>query len=215
MHPESLAVTDAAPLLPGPDSANSGSIVSRSRTGSYSTADLVWETADRDTLLKASSWKRFTEASGLKICSFLADAELFLTICNRPRDRWGFFILFWLGSKEVEKVRSHIADAVADYCTSCEGLMSLFGRFEFEGAYSATLRHLRQSGALSTAAYAARTTDMCWRAYPNFSTEDQLSLAVDHLIAGVADVSSREYLQRERARRTLEWQEAIRIAQTS
>ena len=93
--------------------------------------------------------------------------------------------------------------------------MSLFGRFEFECAYRATLRNLRQSGAESIAAYAARTMDLCSRAYPNFSTDDQLSLAVDHFIAGIADVSSRENLQRERARRTLEWQEAIRIAQAS
>ena len=81
--------------------------------------------------------------------------------------------------------------------------MSLFGRFEFKGAYRATLRILKQSGAESIAAYAARTTDLCSRAYPNFSTED-LSLAVDYYIAGVVDILSREYLQRERARRTLE-----------
>ena len=168
-------------------------------------ADLVWEPADRDTLLKASSRQRFTEASGFKICSFLPDAELFLTLCNRPRDRLGFFILFWLGSEKAEKDRrSHIADAVADYCTFREGLVSLFGRCELDGAYRATLRKLRQSDSESIAANAARTSDLCLRAYPNFSTEDQLSLAVDHFIAGVADVSSRKYLLRKRARRTLE-----------
>ena len=163
-------------------------------------ADLVWEPADRDTLLTASSRQRFTEASGLKIRSFLADLELFLTICNRPRDCWGFFILDWLGSEEAEKVRnSHIVDAVADYCTFRKGLVSLFGRFEFEGAYRARLRNLRQSGAESIAAYASHTTDLCSRADPNFSTEDQQSLAVDHFIAVITDVSSREYPQRERA----------------
>ena len=93
--------------------------------------------------------------------------------------------------------------------------MSLFGRFEFEGAYFATLQNLRQAGAESIAAYAARTTELCLLAYPNFSTKDQLSLAVDYFISGVADVSSRDYLQRDRACRTLEWQVAIRIAQAS
>ena len=123
------------------------------------------------------------------------------------------FIFSWLGSEEAEKVRrSHIADAVADYCTFRKGLVSLFGRFELEGAFLATLRNLRHSGAESIAAFSARTTNLCSRAYPNFSTEDQLSLAVDHFIA---DVSSRECLQREQARRTIEWQEAIRIAQAS
>ena len=91
----------------------------------------------------------------------------------------------------------------------------MFGQFEFEGAYRATYRNLRQSGAESIAAYAARTMDFCSQAYPNFSTEEQLSLAVDHFIAGIADVSSHEYLQLERASRTLEWQEEIRIAQAS
>ena len=176
----------------------------------------MWEAADRDTLLKASSRTRFTEASGMKIRAFLADAELFLTLCNRPHDRWGYFVLAWLGSEEAEKVRrSHTVDKIAEYSTFREGLILLFGRFEFEGAYRASLRSLRQSGAESIAAYAARTTDLCSRAYPNFATEEQLSLAVDHFIAGVADISSRDYLQRERARRTLEWQEAVRIAQAS
>ena len=73
----------------------------------------------------------------------------------------------------------------------------------FEGAYRSTLRNLRQSGAETIAAYAARMTDLCSRAYPNFSTEDQLSLAVNYFNAGVANVSSREYLQQKHARRTL------------
>ena len=136
-------------------------------------ADLIWEPADRDTLLKASTRVRFTEASNLKIRSFLAAAKLFLTLCNRPRDLWGYFILSWLGSEKAEKVRrSHIGDAVADYCTFRKSLVSLFERFEFEGAYRATLRNLRQSGAESIAANAARTINLYSRAYSNFSTED-------------------------------------------
>ena len=96
-----------------------------------------------------------------------------------------------------------------------KGLISLFGRFKFEGAYRATLRSLRQSGSESVASYAARVTDLCSRAYPNFSTDDQVNLAVDHFISGIADTSSRDYLMRERAWRLLKWQEAVRIAQAS
>ena len=122
----------------------------------------------------------------------------------------------WFESEEAENIRrSHIADNVADYTVFRDGLISLFGRFEFEGAYRAKLRSLRQSGSESVAAYVARTTDLCSRAYVNFSTEDQLSLAVHHIISGISDTSSRDYLQRERARRPLEWQEAVRIAQAS
>ena len=175
-----------------------------------------WDAAGREMLLKASSRQRFTETSGLKICSFLADAELFVTLCDRPCDRWGFFVLSWLGSEEAKKVRrSHVVDSFAKYDTFRDGLIALFGRFEFEASYRASRRNLRQAGAESIAAYAARTTDMCSRAFTNFSTEDQLSLVVDHFIAGLADQSSRTYLQRERAQRALEWLEAVRIAQTS
>ena len=48
-----------------------------------------------------------------------------------------------------------------------------------------------------------------------FSTKAQLSLAVFHFIAGLADLSSREYLQREQAKRTLEWLKTVQIAQAS
>ena len=65
------------------------------------------------------------------------------------------------------------------------------------------------------AAYASRVTDMFSRAYPNFSIDYQLSFAVDHFISRIANTSSRDYLMRERARRPLERQEAVRIAQGS
>ena len=65
------------------------------------------------------------------------------------------------------------------------------------------------------AAYAVRTTDFCSHAYAEFLTEAQLSLTVDYYIAGLADSLSREYLQRERAQRTLEWLVTVRIAQPS
>ena len=165
-------------------------------------------------LLKSSSRTRFTEASGLKIRSFLADADLYLSLCRRPRDRWAYFVLSWLGTEEAEKVRGAHIDAALNDCTSFrEGLITLFGKFEFQGAFRAQLRVLKQSGAESVSAYAARTTDLCAKAYAEFSTEHQLNLAIDHFIGGLADVATRDHLQRERARRALEWQETVRIAQ--
>ena len=104
---------------------------------------------------------------------------------------------------------------VAPYDTFRDGLIALFGRFEFEARYRATLRNLRQAGSESVASYAARTTDLCSRVYANFSTEDQFSLAVDLFLSGLSDQSSRAYLQRERGHRPLEWLEAVRIAQAS
>ena len=85
-----------------------------------------------------------------------------------------------------------------------ESLILLFERFEFKGAYQATLRSFRQSKSKSVTAYAARVTDLCSSGYLYFSTDDQLSLAVNHLISGIPDTSSRDYLMRKQARRPLE-----------
>ena len=51
------------------------------------------------------------------------------------------------------------------------------------------------------------------KAYPAFATESQLSLAVDHFIAGLADLTTRDYLLHDRACRTLTWQECVQMAQ--
>ena len=162
-------------------------------------------------LLKAASRQRFTETSGIKIRAFLADAELFLTLSSRLRDRWNFVVFARLGSMEAEKVRrSHVAATVASYEKFRDGLIALFGLFEFEGAYRATLRGLRQSGYETVAAYAGRTTDLCSHAYAVFSTEAQLLLPVDHFISGLADSSSREYLQRNRLSRIARARNLIR-----
>ena len=91
-------------------------LLSTSQSYPNAVAGIDLDATDRETLLKAASIQRFTETSGIKIRAFLADAELFLTYCSRPRDRWGFFVLAWLGSEEAEKVRqSHVADTVASY----------------------------------------------------------------------------------------------------
>ena len=132
-------------------------------------AEIAWDAVDRDTLLKAASRQRFTKVFGSKIRAFLADAELFFTLCSCPRDRWGYFVLAWLGPDEAEKIRrSHVADSIASYEKFCEKLIALFERFEFDGAYRATLRGLRQSRSESVAAYAAQTTDLCSHALAEF-----------------------------------------------
>ena len=64
---------------------------------------LDWDAADRETLLKAASRPRFIESSGVKIRSFLADAELFLTLCNRPRSRWAYFVFRGSAAKKPRK----------------------------------------------------------------------------------------------------------------
>ena len=214
---ENLRIAETIPTAQrNPERATERATHPATPTHSQRAENLDWDAADRETLLKAASRPRFLESTGAKIRSFLADAELFLTLCNRPRSRWAYFVLSWLGSEEAEKVRrSHVADSVADYSRFRDGLITIFGRFEFEGAFRAQLRSLRQPGAETVNAFAARTTDLCSRAYAEFATEAQLSLAVDHFIGGLADTSTRDYLLRERARRPLEWMEAVRIAQAS
>ena len=59
--------------------------------------------------------------------------------------------------------------------------------------------------------FASHTTDLSTCTYRNFPTELQLYLAVDHFISGLRDVSSRDYLRRERARRRITWQEAVQM----
>ena len=165
-----------------------------------------WEEKDAYTLLKLSGRARFVETSGNKIRGFIADLELFLQMCGRPVHHWGFFLLASLGTEEAEKVRrSHVAESVADYPTFKKGVETLFAKFEFEGSFRAKLRTHTQAGAETVAAYAARTTDVCSKAYPNFSTDTQLSLAVDYFVYGLADPTTRDYLLHDRACRALTW----------
>lgn len=94
--------------------------------------------------------------------------------------------------EEADNVRcSHVAEFVADYCTFKKSVETLFGKFEFEKSYLAMLRTHAQAGFESVAAYAVRTTDVCSKAYAGFSTETQLSLAVNHFIACLADNHAR------------------------
>ena len=76
--------------------------------------------------------------------------------------------------------------------------LTLFGWYECEDNYRSQLLSLPQAGSESMAEYATRVTDFCSRAYPSYTTEIQLDLAVENFISGLVDVSSREYLQRER-----------------
>ena len=174
----------------------------------------AWDEKDRDLLLKSANRPRFTEQSGVRIRAFVEDAENFLEMCGRPRDRWSRFILSWLGVNEAEKVRrSHFIGDDITYDAFRDGLFTLFGRLDFEDAYREQLRVLTQSGAESIAAFASRTSDLTSRAYPSFSTDVQLDLAVNHFISGLRDSSSRDYLRRERARRRIQWQETVQMAQ--
>ena len=127
---------------------------------------------------------------------------------------WGYFLIALLNAEEAEKVQCwHLADAIADYAKFKSGVEALLGKFEFEGSFRAQLRTHAQSGAETIAAYAARTTDVCSKAYTAFATETQLSLAVNHFIAGLADTTTRDYLLRDRACRPLSWQEVVQLAQ--
>ena len=52
-----------------------------------------------------------------------------------------------LGAEEAEKVlRSHLADAIADYKKLKSGVEAPFGKFEFEGSFRAQLRTHAQAG---------------------------------------------------------------------
>ena len=93
-------------------------------------------------------------------------------MCARPMHHWGSFLMASLGAEQPEKVRcSHLADVIADYAKFKSGVEALFGTFEFEGLFRAQLRTHAQSGDETIAAYAARTTDVCLKAYRAFATE--------------------------------------------
>ena len=93
------------------------------------------------------------------------------------------------------------------------GVETLFAKFEFKGSFRAMLRKHAQAGAESVAAYAARTTDICSKAYFIFSTNPQLSLAVDYFVSELADSTTRDYLLHDRACRALTWQETVQMAE--
>ena len=159
---------------------------------------------NRDLLLKSANRPRFTESFGVRIREFLDDAESFLDMCGRPRDRLARLIISWLGANEAEKVcRARFFSDDVDYTAFKTGLITLFGRLAFEDSNRQQLRELAQTGSESIVSYAARTTDLTTRAYPKFSTENQLNIAVEHFIAGLRDTSTRDYLRRDRARRSI------------
>ena len=135
-------------------------------------------------------------------------------MCGRPRDCCSRFILSWLGTNETKKMRrSHFEGDAVFYEQFRDGLYTLFGRLDFADAYCQQLRVLAQSGSESVAAFASRTSDLSTRAYPDCLTKRQLDLTVDHFISGLRDLSTRDYLRRERARRRIEWQEAAHMVQ--
>ena len=121
-----------------------------------SSARPQWDSDDRDLLLKSAIRPQFTEAGGVRIRAFLESAENFLDMCGRPRDRWARFIFSWLGANEAEKVRrSHLFSDDEEYTAFKTGLITLFGRLEFEDSYRQQLRDLTQAGSESIALYAS------------------------------------------------------------
>ena len=58
-----------------------------------------------------------------------------------------------------------------------------------------------------------RARRMCAQRPTPRSRRRQLSLAVDHFIAGLADITTRDYLLHDRACRPLSWQEVVQMAQ--
>ena len=45
-------------------------------------------------------------------------------------------MLSWLGTEKAKKVRgAHIAELINEYSKFREGIITLFGKFEFQGAF--------------------------------------------------------------------------------
>ena len=94
----------------------------------------------------------------------ISDLELFLRMSGRPTHHWGYLLLASLGTNEAEIVRSsQIAEAFADFSAFKNGVEALFGKFEFEALYRASLCTHAKAGS-----YSARTTDICSKAYAGF-----------------------------------------------
>ena len=128
-------------------------------------------------------------------------------MCASQVHDWGYFLMASLGEEDAEKVRrSDLGDAIANYEKFKIGVDALFGMFEFDGSFRSQLRTHAQYGSETIAAYAARTTDVSAKAYPAFATETQLSHAVDHIIAKLADITTRDYLLHDGACRSLSCQ---------
>ena len=148
------------------------------------------------------------------IRKFVTDLELYLRMSACPVHHLGYFLITSLGAETAEKVRrSHFADLIADYATFKSGVNALFGKFKCKESLREQLRTHAQSGAKSIAAYAARTTDVCSKAYPAFARKTQLLLAVEHFIACLADITTLDYLLHDRACCSLLWQDVVHMAQ--
>ena len=57
-------------------------------------------------------------------------------MCGRPRNRWAGIIILLLGANEADKVRrSQFCFDGVDYIVFKNGVITLFGRLEFENSY--------------------------------------------------------------------------------
>ena len=124
-------------------------------------AGIAWHATDRDTLLKphrdsASQRHRVSKSAHFsQIPSYFSRSVAVLEISGVSSSSHGS------DPRKPRRFADRVADIVASFAKFRDGLIAFFGRFEFEGAYRATLRGLRQSGSESVDAYAARTTDLC------------------------------------------------------
>ena len=70
-----------------------------------------------------------------------------------------------------------------------------------------------RSPALRASLPTLRARRMCARRLTPRSRRRQLSLAVDHFIAGLADITTRDYLLHDRACCSLSWQKVLQMEQ--
>ena len=103
----------------------------------------------------------------------------------------------------------HIVKIVVKYSSFRKILVTLFGRFEFENQFRKNLRTLHQFGAKSVSVYAANKFEALFARILHNFTNAQILVAVTHFVFGFADKTVCEYLQQNRSRRLIEWQQAI------
>ena len=107
-------------------------------------------------------------------------------------------------TSQISSQTTRSSRAVLKRCLASSNLKDRFAR---------SFAHTR-SPALKLSLPTLRAQLTCARRPTPHSRRKQLSLAVDHFIAGLADITTRDYLLHDRACRSLSWQEFVQMAQT-
>lgn len=76
------------------------------------------------------------------------------------------------------------------------------------------LRTHAKTGSQSVTAYDARTTNICLKAYANFSIDTKLSLSVNHVVVRLAETIARNYILHDCACLSYIWQIFVQISHT-